>query len=1399
MREILSRLKCTWTILFLEIALWIIPLNSGSTETMDKTFETWATNLEISLLKLQSLTGEEYLNSVYQRSSYGKRDMTEEVAKEFVDKAMKKLDQIVKQKSELVHNIKRRAEEAYRTRSSDKLTGCYYRAKAITLFPPLLTVNSTQNCSEKQFLDVERNALFEDKYVSLNRSVAHVPTNVYDLSNATISVGNWTASLDSVFKENFAADPSLKWQYFGSSTGFLKYYPGAMWDIQYDENRLDFFDCRSQPWYLSASSYTKEMLILVDKSGSMKGRSDIISNATVAEILNTLTENDFFNIIMFSDTPKYADPEVEDRLLQAFKFNKDRMIKKFQDFTPNGTASYERALNEAFTLLNKTREQRPNAQHCNRALMIITDSVPASYQELFDQYNPEKDVRVFVYLLGQHSSAEPYVEELACYNRGYAVTIATLADVKENVLKYLDIVARSNALKSHGFTIWSGVTVRQFNIKDLKSQNLTNRYTATYPIRNFIPGIYPPVEFKTVVEHIDTMIASKEEEPVMYTSVAEAVYDETKRAKRLQQGILLGVAGIDVPIQSFRDALRGWEIGVNNYLFAHKSILKSYYQNVDLNEVEIPQDVKIDPYTATPDYNTPLRNSMIAREQKVLELQTQIVTDNFHTMFPAMLKYFSNPLNNTPFTVGLAVHWNPETNTGYPIPAYPDAKSTESLKLTRRDMAVFAPIYGEDSEACTAILNHTTEGATTSPYQFCQFNQKLASEYLQNPICVLREVLLNSNLRQAHKCDQEYIDRIYLDAKETQGIFDVWKQKSSAALINEWAIQQAFSFHHTGLIRYYNFSPPAYVNFITDHINGVEDPLYTETVLTTQYFKYKKVAVFHPPPNDLFRQYSSQHYNIPIPMTMVVSRDAEQVPMAVVGLQLTHHHLQSTFDRITNTCLSEPCEAWSGLHVKRYLISQAALVLASTGGEKEIGQNLKEINCALVENMVNHSIIKQYYVYDFQGICIDTSKTTPSFGLRLLTPFAGIFKLLKKIIYELVIISFNLFQPMNPLPILGQHSSWQGNVKSDEIQSNPPDQYGSSRSEKLRNGYYDPYGYKSLPEALAVAELELHNTVRTVDEETGSDLQMPPLPPLIDEATGLKNLNFSDTSSMSNVTLEPELMEEPSDEIFGKMDQDPYEAQLRALAAIEACRQEQSALLQPHFEQDLESNFTESNNTHEADAVSSRMPIPGSLLDCVQKSVQQRCRLGSGTSSFTGRYACEAVCELIRERMPQLVNKLEDCKQPLIACTERFTVFHVLPRPPEDTSNSFGKNADIASYTGEYCQECGTRRWWLRPILGTNLFLLVDYSVPGTSSGPCGCNCQKRFRYGVQITTDPKQPRPNKPRRDPPVPEKCSMVATSMENSTICTDRTNIHHWSTGLNLIGLIIGQTIHYMTRPY
>lgn len=37
----------------------------------------------------------------------------------------------------------------------------------------------------------------------------------------------WSEALDATFKENFSKDSSLNWQYFASSDGFMRLYPGT--------------------------------------------------------------------------------------------------------------------------------------------------------------------------------------------------------------------------------------------------------------------------------------------------------------------------------------------------------------------------------------------------------------------------------------------------------------------------------------------------------------------------------------------------------------------------------------------------------------------------------------------------------------------------------------------------------------------------------------------------------------------------------------------------------------------------------------------------------------------------------------------------------------------------------------------------------------------------------------------------------------------------------------------------------------------------------------------------------------------------------------------------------------------------------------------------------------------
>ena len=68
-------------------------------------------------------------------------------------------------------------------------------------------------------LKLEANKYFSGIPVNTNMSVVHVPTNVFDGDPKVANAIDWSEGLDLTFKDNYKRDPSLSWQYFGSSTG----------------------------------------------------------------------------------------------------------------------------------------------------------------------------------------------------------------------------------------------------------------------------------------------------------------------------------------------------------------------------------------------------------------------------------------------------------------------------------------------------------------------------------------------------------------------------------------------------------------------------------------------------------------------------------------------------------------------------------------------------------------------------------------------------------------------------------------------------------------------------------------------------------------------------------------------------------------------------------------------------------------------------------------------------------------------------------------------------------------------------------------------------------------------------------------------------------------------------
>ena len=114
----------------------------------------------------------------------------------------------------------------------------------------------------------------------------------------------WSEALDEVFEQNYNSDPALSWQYFGSDTGILRHYPAKIWESK----TVDVYDCRKRSWYIETATCSKDIVILLDNSGSMTGFRNFIAQLTIKSILDTFSNNDFINIYNYSETVRELVP-----------------------------------------------------------------------------------------------------------------------------------------------------------------------------------------------------------------------------------------------------------------------------------------------------------------------------------------------------------------------------------------------------------------------------------------------------------------------------------------------------------------------------------------------------------------------------------------------------------------------------------------------------------------------------------------------------------------------------------------------------------------------------------------------------------------------------------------------------------------------------------------------------------------------------------------------------------------------------------------------------------------------------------------------------------------------------------------------------------------------------------
>ncbi|CAI6363760.1 unnamed protein product [Macrosiphum euphorbiae] len=299
---------------------------------------------------------------------------------------------------------------------------------------------------EFKTMNLTKNDHFYGLSVNTDYSAVYLPTILFEkhIFEHVQKPLQWSEKMDEVFLQNYRSDPSLSWQYFGSTAGFMRHYPAIRWSA-----KPSVFDTRLRPWYIQAATCSKDVVILLDISGSMSGMHQSISQLVIKSLLKTFNNDDSINIIFFNTGFTYLVTCFKELLVQATPENLYTFHKAIIEdprLLPSSTANYSKAFIEAFQLLsNNKNNNRCSEETCNQMIMLVTDDDPN--EELFDVV--QKHNRI-------DDNKFTNIPRLACENRGSFAHVHSKDEVLERVLKYIAVLARPLVLQAEKHPVtWS--------------------------------------------------------------------------------------------------------------------------------------------------------------------------------------------------------------------------------------------------------------------------------------------------------------------------------------------------------------------------------------------------------------------------------------------------------------------------------------------------------------------------------------------------------------------------------------------------------------------------------------------------------------------------------------------------------------------------------------------------------------------------------------------------------------------------------------------------------------------------------------------------------------------------------------------------------------------------------
>lgn len=200
------------------------------------------------------------------------------------------------------------------------------------------------------------------------------------------------------------------------------------------------------------SVMNKNLVLVLDSSGSMSGKKILQARDAVRFIINRLDENDRFSIVDFDDTVSLFAPE----LVPAASRNRENALKFVDQIEDSGGTNINEALLKALKMTEAG--DRPNY------ILFLTDGLPTvgvtDTAEILRNIarSNESSARLFVFGVGYDVNTE-LLDKISSDNRGASVYVGENEDLEVAVSSYYDKM--SSPLLSDLRLTFSGVEVSQ--------------------------------------------------------------------------------------------------------------------------------------------------------------------------------------------------------------------------------------------------------------------------------------------------------------------------------------------------------------------------------------------------------------------------------------------------------------------------------------------------------------------------------------------------------------------------------------------------------------------------------------------------------------------------------------------------------------------------------------------------------------------------------------------------------------------------------------------------------------------------------------------------------------------------------------------------------------------------